>query len=107
MPTARKTNAPVVSSVAARPALWERRVNRPPDFAQRLYTLTQAEHRVYDLYSAGYNARQITERLGLSLNTVKTHSRKIFKKLGVNSRRDLLEMKGGDEGWIAAAMKNS
>jgi DNA-binding CsgD family transcriptional regulator len=72
--------------------------NLPLTFAQRLETLTPGERRVYEQYSDGCTAGQIAQQLGLSLNTVKTHSRRIYQKLGVRSRKDLLEMKGGDEG---------
>lgn len=64
----------------------------------KLSALTAAERRVYDQLSRGLNARQIAEELELSPNTVKTHLKKIYKKLGIGSRKDLLESKGGDEG---------
>jgi len=32
--------------------------------------------------------REIAQELGLSLNTVKTHTRAIYRKLGVSARRD-------------------
>jgi len=54
-----------------------------------LSSLSKAERRVYDLRAQGYNARKVAETLGLSLNTVNTHSRHIFKKLGVKSQREL------------------
>jgi DNA-binding CsgD family transcriptional regulator/plasmid maintenance system antidote protein VapI len=88
---AKELNAP---PSAIPPARFERPTNRPPDFEQRLYTLTPAEFRVYTLYAEGCTAGQIAERLGLSINTLKSHSRKIYKKLGINSRRDLFQAKG-------------
>jgi DNA-binding CsgD family transcriptional regulator/plasmid maintenance system antidote protein VapI len=57
--------------------------------------LSAAQRRVYDLYAQGCNVRQISEALGISANTIKTHSRHIYKKLGVKSRSELLEWKGG------------
>jgi DNA-binding CsgD family transcriptional regulator len=65
-------------------------------FKCRLSTLTEGERRVFDVFSLGRSARQTAEELNLSLNTVKAHLKKIYKKLGVKSRRDLFEMKGGE-----------
>jgi DNA-binding CsgD family transcriptional regulator len=59
--------------------------------SERLLTLTNAERRVYDLFTEGYDARQTAARLGLSVNTIKTHVKNIYKKLGVGSRKDLLD----------------
>jgi DNA-binding CsgD family transcriptional regulator/transcriptional regulator with XRE-family HTH domain len=53
-------------------------------------TLTEAERKVCELYLRGYRAKDAAEALGLSLNTVKTHSRRIYKKLGVKSRKELM-----------------
>ncbi|MDR1704019.1 MAG: helix-turn-helix transcriptional regulator [Clostridiales bacterium] len=60
------------------------------EFENRLETLTRAERTIFNLYVQGYNAKEITEILVLSVNTVKTHNRHIYNKLGVTSRKELL-----------------
>jgi DNA-binding CsgD family transcriptional regulator len=64
-------------------------------FSERLSTLSDAERRVYDLFAQGCGARQTAERLGLSVNTIKTHVKKIYKKLGVKSHGELVGAAGG------------
>jgi DNA-binding NarL/FixJ family response regulator len=48
--------------------------------------LTQRESEVLRLIVDGYNNRQIAEELVISEDTVKTHVRAIFRKLGVTDR---------------------
>jgi DNA-binding NarL/FixJ family response regulator len=44
--------------------------------------LTPSELRVATLVSEGWTNREIAERLSISMNTVETHIRKIYEKLG-------------------------
>lgn len=60
------------------------------NFVQHIQELTPAEKAVFDLYLEGLNAQQITKRLHLSINTIKTHNRHIYMKLDVASRKELL-----------------
>ena len=70
----------------------------PPDetapmfeqFLQNVKTLSQAERNVFDLYIRGYKAQEIADELHLSINTIKTHNRRIFAKLNVSTRKELL-----------------
>lgn len=39
----------------------------------------------------GYSADAVSEKLGISWNTVRTHSRNIYTKMGVHSRQELIE----------------
>jgi NarL family two-component system response regulator LiaR len=48
--------------------------------------LTEREREVLALIALGCSNRQIASELYLSLDTVKTHVRKLFAKLGVNNR---------------------
>jgi DNA-binding CsgD family transcriptional regulator len=52
-------------------------------------SLTDAEIAVVDLVAAGESSRSVAERLFLSINTVNTHLRHVFTKLGVRSRVEL------------------
>ncbi|MDI9493342.1 MAG: helix-turn-helix transcriptional regulator [Bacillota bacterium] len=60
------------------------------EFSRKLETLTRAEKQVFNLYVQGYDAKEITEILCLSINTIKTHNKRIYYKLGVSSRRELM-----------------
>ncbi|HEU0316119.1 MAG TPA: helix-turn-helix transcriptional regulator [Solirubrobacteraceae bacterium] len=51
--------------------------------------LTTAEQRVARLAAAGLSNREIADQLWLSVNTVGSHLRSIYAKLGIHSRREL------------------
>lgn len=59
-------------------------------FLCNLGTLTATEYKVYELYLAGKNARQIAEILCISGNTLKYHNKNIYSKLGISSRKQML-----------------
>ena len=59
-------------------------------FMKNLKTLSNAEKKVFDLYLEGYKAQEIADKLFLSINTIKTHNRRIFSKLNVSTRKELL-----------------
>lgn len=48
--------------------------------------ITQREHEILGLIAEGLSNREIGERIFVSENTVKTHSSRLFDKLGVNRR---------------------
>jgi LuxR family transcriptional regulator, maltose regulon positive regulatory protein len=49
---------------------------------------TPAELAVLQLLASELSVRQIAERLFLSPNTVRSHTRSLYRKLDVNSRTD-------------------
>ena len=49
--------------------------------------LTAREQTVLGLLPTGLSAREIGDELGISRDTVKTHTKRIYQKLGVSSRR--------------------
>jgi DNA-binding NarL/FixJ family response regulator len=59
-------------------------------FIQNIQELSPAEKAVFELYLDGFTAQQITKELHLSINTIKTHNRRIYMKLNVSSRKELL-----------------
>jgi DNA-binding CsgD family transcriptional regulator len=59
--------------------------------------LTGAERRVADLAAHGLTNRQIAQTLVVSLGTVETHLRHVFKKLDIGSRHQLAERLGPDD----------
>lgn len=52
-------------------------------------SLTAAELRVVKLVMEGLTNPQIASRLFVSAQTVKTHMKNVFRKLGVSSRAEL------------------
>ncbi|MDD2970166.1 MAG: helix-turn-helix transcriptional regulator, partial [Lachnospiraceae bacterium] len=59
-------------------------------FADHAKSLTPAEHCVFQLYIQKLTAKEIAEKLCLSINTIKTHTKHIFSKLEISSREELL-----------------
>lgn len=53
-------------------------------------TLTPSEQRIVELIVAGFNNKMIAEELFISENTVKSHLKNIFGKLGVNDRAQVV-----------------
>jgi DNA-binding CsgD family transcriptional regulator len=61
--------------------------------------ITPREHEILGLIAEGLSNREIGERLFVSENTVKTHSSRLFDKLGVN-RRVQAVLRGRELGLI-------
>ena len=60
--------------------------------SSRLYTLTPTEREIYNMYLNGNRTKDIMATLQITENTVKYHNRNIYSKLGVSSRKQLLEV---------------
>ncbi|MDQ6873625.1 MAG: LuxR family transcriptional regulator [Actinomycetota bacterium] len=58
--------------------------------------LTSQERRVVDLVSRGLSNRDVATDMFLSVNTVETHLRHVFRKLGVSSRTQLAALNHGN-----------
>lgn len=53
-----------------------------------LQKLTQREHEILALLAQGLMYKEIVDRLGISMGTVRTHLQRIYDKLHVNSRTE-------------------
>jgi DNA-binding CsgD family transcriptional regulator len=60
------------------------------EFMENIKTLSPSERAVFDLYAEGYTPKQAAEKLFVSINTIKTHNKRIYMKLNVASREELL-----------------
>ncbi|WP_432841305.1 LuxR C-terminal-related transcriptional regulator [Dactylosporangium sp. CA-092794] len=68
---------------------------RIPDAGQRLVDpLSERELGVLRLLASDLDGPGIARRLGISVNTLRTHTRNIYAKLGVNSRRAAVRQAG-------------
>lgn len=61
--------------------------------------LTAKETEVLELISRGFSYSEVADRLFMSINTVRTHVRKIYRKLEVNSRSEAV-YKASNSGLI-------
>lgn len=89
---------PLASNVAPMPAIesvvgpvdgWNGHLLRPVATNGKL---SAAEHRVADAMVQGMSRPDIARTLGVSINTVGTLARRLFRKLGVRSRAELAAM---------------
>lgn len=61
-------------------------------FAQGLDTLTSQERQIYEAYLRGMSTKDIMTDLNIKENTLKFHNKNLYSKLGVSSRKQLLEV---------------
>jgi len=61
--------------------------NRKSQIANLVEPLSERELEVLDLLADGQTNQEIAQALHVSINTVKTHLKNIYGKLGVHNRR--------------------
>ena len=89
--------APVMSPSVAR-HLWLMAKEKPLSMTPEVAQLSPRESQVLDLSMRGQQQGEIALALNVSLNTVKTHRRRIYEKLGVGSIMEAAEKaRGGRE----------
>lgn len=59
------------------------------------YYLSQREIEVMQLFMQGYTMSSIAKELFISENTVKTHTRRLYSKLGINKKQQLFNLVNG------------
>jgi two-component system nitrate/nitrite response regulator NarL len=66
--------------------------SNPPRFtdAKGKVLLTKREHEISQLVTEGMTNREVSSRLNLSEHTVKNHLFRLFEKLGISSRMELM-----------------
>ena len=60
------------------------------------YGLTRREREVLAFILLGHDSPTIAERLTLSDNTVRSHKKNLYRKLGIHSKQELLELIGSE-----------
>ncbi|UTW62272.1 response regulator transcription factor [bacterium SCSIO 12741] len=56
------------------------------------FNLTEHQLRVFELIADNKENHQIAEELGVSYNTIKTHVRRLYTRLGVNNRGAVMKL---------------
>lgn len=77
----------------------ERRLASPRRVPSLAQPLTEREAAVLRLFDGDRSLRKIAKELFVSLNTVKTHTQSIYRKLGVSDRKDAVA-RGRDLGLL-------
>lgn len=62
------------------------------DESLRALGLTRAEAEVGALLGAGFNPREVAERLNIKIATVRAHLKRIFQKLGLRRQTELVQL---------------
>jgi len=65
-------------------------LNLPLEAIRALYDLRPAEVRTLQLVASGLSARAVADALSVSESTAKTHTLRLFDKLGVHTRAELI-----------------
>lgn len=60
-------------------------------FVDNLATLTPKEEDIFNLYVQGCSTKDIISQLSITENTLKYHNKNIYSKLGVKTRKELLQ----------------
>ncbi|MBQ4110744.1 MAG: hypothetical protein IJC74_07660 [Clostridia bacterium] len=60
-------------------------------FREQIASLTASEKAIYDCYVAGMSTKEVLAEKSIAESTLKYHNRNIYGKLGVSSRKELLE----------------
>lgn len=58
---------------------------------EQLPHLTPSERAIYDLYLAGKSTKEVLKEMNIVENTLKFHNKNLYGKLGVSSRKHLIE----------------
>jgi len=70
----------------------EQLVRRRIAIAQNIYELTTAQTRLAQLIAEGHELAAASEKLGVSINTVRTHLQRLFDKTGARSQSTLIRV---------------
>jgi DNA-binding NarL/FixJ family response regulator len=77
--------APMTASVAAQVLKMFSQLNLPPD---KSYNLSEREKEVLQLLVNGYSYKMIAAEMFIAMDTVRSHIKKIYEKLHVNSKSE-------------------
>ena len=70
----------------------EQRLKRKMTIAREVYGLTASQAQLVELLALGIDLKLVSQKLGVSINTVKTQLQRMFDKTGVRSQSALVAM---------------
>lgn len=77
--------------------------NEPPTkVLARLYDLTETEARVLQALIVGKNLDKVAEDFNVSLNTVRSHLKQVFRKTGTNRQPELVSLVLNSSAYLAS-----
>jgi len=78
--------------------------NEPPTkVLARLYDLTEAEARLLQALIVGKKLETVSEEFGVSMNTVRSHLKQIFRKTGTNRQPELVSLVMNSSAYVASS----
>ena len=94
----------ITASPIARKVVQSFRQGTPS--AQESDALSERERQVLECLAKGYAYKQISDELGVSMDTTRTYIRRIYEKLHVHTRTDaVVRYLGGSPGGTATDKK--
>lgn len=66
-------------------------IAKPDKSHQKVQTLSNQEKRVFNLLKKGKTNKEISSELHIEVSTVKSHLNKIYSRLGVKSRKEIID----------------
>lgn len=72
--------------------LYHDRLSKQAALVRRAYRLSARETEVMELIARGNTVARIAEQLIVSENTIRTHSKRIYTKLNIHRRQELLDL---------------
>lgn len=60
-------------------------------FSEHISSLTPTEHAIFVLYTKELSTKEVLKEMNITENTLKYHNKNIYSKLGVSSRKQLIE----------------
>ena len=73
-------------------AFYQDRLSKQAALVRRAYRLSARETEVMELIARGNTVARIAEQLIVSENTIRTHSKRIYAKLNIHKRQELLDL---------------
>ena len=72
--------------------VYQDRISKQAAALQRRYRLSAREAEVMELIARGNTVARIAEDLVVSENTIRTHSKRIYAKLDIHKKQELLDL---------------
>lgn len=85
-------DSPITKAPESHPKLSKEQKEICEYFEKGLLQLTPTEKTIYGFYIEGKSTKDIREILNITENTLKYHNKNIYSKLGVSSRKELVEI---------------